>query len=96
MLQLYRWPGNVRELEHAIERAVILSTGTMLTPDDFMLRSPRSSNTVSEKDKYNLERMEKDAINEVLRMCGGNITLAAEMLGITRTSLYRRIEKFRL
>ena len=65
-------------------------------PDDFMLRSPRSSNTVSEKDKYNLERMEKDAINEVMRMCGGNITLAAEMLGITRTSLYRRIEKFRL
>lgn len=96
MLQLYRWPGNVRELEHAIERAVILSTGTMLTPDDFMLRSHRSSNTVSEKDKYNLERMEKDAINEVMRMCGGNITLAAEMLGITRTSLYRRIEKFRL
>lgn len=96
MLQLYRWPGNVRELEHAIERAVILSTGTMLIPDDFMLRSPRSSNTVSEKDKYNLERMEKDAINEVMRMCGGNITLAAEMLGITRTSLYRRIEKFRL
>ena len=95
-LQLYRWPGNVRELEHAIERAVILSTGTMLTPDDFMLRSPRSSNTVSEKDKYNLERMEKDAINEVMRMCGGNITLAAEMLGITRTSLYRRIEKFGL
>ena len=66
----------MRELEHAIERAVILSTGTMLTPDDFMLRSPRSSNTVSEKDKYNLERMEKDAINEVMRMCGGNITLA--------------------
>ena len=95
-LQLYRWPGNVRELEHAIERAVILSTGTMLAPDDFMLRSPRSSNTVSEKDKYNLERMEKDAINEVMRMCGGNITLAAEMLGITRTSLYRRIEKFGL
>lgn len=95
-LQLYRWPGNVRELEHAIERAVILSTGTMLAPDDFMLRSPRSSNTVSEKDKYNLERIEKDAINEVMRMCGGNITLAAEMLGITRTSLYRRIEKFGL
>ena len=96
MLQLYRWPGNVRELEHAIERAVILSTGTMLAPDDFMLRSPRSSNTVSEKDKYNLERIEKDAINEVMRICGGNITLAAEMLGITRTSLYRRIEKFGL
>lgn len=96
MLQLYRWPGNVRELEHAIERAVILSTGNMLAPDDFMLRTPQASNTVSEKDKYNLERLEKDTINEVLRTCGGNITLAAEMLGITRTSLYRRIEKFGL
>ena len=72
---------------------VILPPHILIT---FMLRSPRSSNTVSEKDKYNLERMEKDAINEVMRMCGGNITLAAEMLGITRTSLYRRIEKFRL
>ena len=40
--------------------------------------------------------IEKDAINEVMRICGGNITLAAEMLGITRTSLYRRIEKFGL
>ena len=96
MLQLYRWPGNVRELEHAIERAVILSTGTMLTADDFMLRSPQSSNAIPEKEKYNLERMERETINEVLRMCGGNITLAAEMLGITRTSLYRRIEKFGL
>lgn len=96
MLQLYRWPGNVRELEHAIERAVILSTGTLLTADDFMLRSPQSSNAISEKEKYNLERMERDTINEVLRICGGNITLAAEMLGITRTSLYRRIEKFGL
>ena len=85
MLQLYRWPGNVRELEHAIERA-----------DDFMLRSPQSSNAIPEKEKYNLERMERETINEVLRICGGNITLAAEMLGITRTSLYRRIEKFGL
>ena len=96
MLQLYRWPGNVRELEHAIERAVILSTETMLTADDFMLRSPQSSNAIPEKEKYNLERMERETINEVLRICGGNITLAAEMLGITRTSLYRRIEKFGL
>ena len=96
MLQLYRWPGNVRELEHAIERAVILSAGTMLTADDFMLRSPQSSNAIPEKEKYNLERMERETINEVLRICGGNIPLAAEMLGITRTSLYRRIEKFGL
>lgn len=96
MLQLYHWPGNVRELEHAIERAVILSVGCMLTADDFMLRNSQPLNAVSERERYNLERMERNTINEVLRICGGNITLAAEMLGITRTSLYRRIEKFRL
>lgn len=95
-MQLYRWPGNVRELEHAIERAVILSTGTMLAADDFNLQNRQPQGTISEKEKYNLERLERDSINEVLRICGGNITLAAEMLGITRTSLYRRIEKFGL
>jgi len=91
-MQLYRWPGNVRELEHAIERAVILSGNPMLMPNDFMLRtSPQGQ--VSEKEKYNLERQERETISEVLRLCAGNITLASEMLGITRTSLYRRIEK---
>lgn len=95
-MQLYRWPGNVRELEHAIERAVILSNGSLLTAEDFSLQNRQPQSAVPEKEKYNLERMERENINEVLRICGGNITLAAEMLGITRTSLYRRIEKFKL
>ncbi len=95
-MQLYRWPGNVRELEHAIERAVILSNGSLLTAEDFSLQNRQPQSAVPEKEKYNLERMERENINEVLRICGGNITLAAEMLGITRTSLYRRIEKFNL
>lgn len=95
-MQLYRWPGNVRELEHAIERAVILSNGSLLTAEDFNLQNRQPQSAVPEKEKYNLERMERENINEVLRICGGNITLAAEMLGITRTSLYRRIEKFKL
>lgn len=95
-MQLYRWPGNVRELEHAIERAVILSCGTQLVAKDFHFQSRRTQEEMPEKERYNLERMEKENINEVLRICGGNITLAAEMLGITRTSLYRRIEKFKL
>ncbi|KAA5113328.1 sigma-54-dependent Fis family transcriptional regulator, partial [Bacteroides fragilis] len=83
---------NVRELEHTIERAVILSGNPMLMPNDLMLRtSPQGQ--VSEKEKYNLERQERETISEVLRLCAGNITLASEMLGITRTSLYRRIEK---
>lgn len=95
-MQLYRWPGNVRELEHAVERAVILSTGNLLTAEDFSLHNRQRQEVISEKERYNLERMERESINEVLRICGGNITLAAEMLGITRTSLYRRIEKFKL
>lgn len=95
-MQLYRWPGNVRELEHAIERAVILSNGSLLTAEDFNMQNRQPQSAVPEKEKYNLERMERENINEVLRICGGNITLAAEMLGITRTSLYRRIEKFKL
>lgn len=95
-MQLYRWPGNVRELEHAIERAVILSNGTLLAAEDFNLQNRQPQGVVSEKERYNLERVERENINEVLRICGGNITLAAEMLGITRTSLYRRIEKFKL
>ena len=80
-MQLYRWPGNVRELEHAIERAVILSGSTLLTAEDFNLRNRQSQEAVSERERYNIERMEKENINEVLRICGGNITLAAEMLG---------------
>ena len=67
-----------------------------LTAEDFNLRNRQSQEAVSERERYNIERMEKENINEVLRSCGGNITLAAEMLGITRTSLYRRIEKFKL
>ena len=73
----------------------ILSGSSTLTPDDFMLR-PALQEQPSEKERYNLERQERETIDEVLRLCAGNITVAAEMLGITRTSLYRRIEKYGL
>lgn len=95
-LQQYRWPGNVRELEHAVERAVILTSGPMLAARDFHLQSRLMHEPIDEKERYNLERIERENIDEVLRLCNGNITLAAEMLGITRTSLYRRIEKYKL
>lgn len=95
-MQLYPWPGNVRELEHAVERAVILSSGPQLTAQDFSFLTRHQPEAMHVKERYNLERIERDNIEEVLRLCQGNITLAAEMLGITRTSLYRRIEKFGL
>lgn len=90
----YYWPGNVRELQHAVERAVILSDGTLLKEDDFIFRTAVRSTPA--KESFNLEEMEKDAIRQVMLLSGGNISQAADKLGITRTSLYRRLEKYGL
>lgn len=93
-LNQYHWPGNVRELQHAIERAVIMSEGSSLGPDDFILSSQRSS-SVGDHDfeTYNLDEIEKAVINKVMKQNQGNVTQAATQLGLTRTSLYRRMEK---
>ena len=95
LLKQYNWPGNVRELQHVIERAVILSDQKKLQYDDFMLRTPVSSYHEKE-EKFNLEELEKKTIQEALHHCSGNLTQAADLLGITRTSLYRRLEKYGL
>ncbi|MEX0987603.1 MAG: sigma-54 dependent transcriptional regulator [Bacteroidales bacterium] len=93
-LNQYQWPGNVRELQHAIERAVIMCEGTSLGPEDFILSSERASSiTDHEFDTYNLDDIEKAVINKVMKQNQGNITQAATQLGLTRTSLYRRMEK---
>lgn len=94
-LRNYAWPGNVRELQHAIERAVILSEGSWLRPEDFMLR-PVSIREVDTLSELNLSVLEKDTIERALRRAEGNITRAAELLGITRFALYRKLEKFGL
>lgn len=91
-LQKYRWPGNVRELQHAIERAVILSNGTQLKPGDFSFRS-LPEKTSLEDEVFNLHELEHDAIERALKRCNGNFTQAAELLGITRYSLYRKLDK---
>lgn len=92
----YPWPGNVRELQHAMERAVILSENDMLEPDDFNLNTSGKKSEEMEFDSYNLEDIEKQIILKVLKQHQGNITLAAKDLGLTRTSLYRRMEKYGL
>jgi DNA-binding NtrC family response regulator len=89
----YSWPGNVRELQHAIERAVIMAEGETLAPDDFILSSPGKKSGELEFDTYNLDEIEKIIIQKVLKQYNGNITQAANDLGLTRTSLYRRMEK---
>ena len=95
-LNQYHWPGNVRELQHAIERAIIMSDGAQLEAEDFLLSAPSKKHGELELDTYNLEDIEKSIINKVLKQHQGNITQAASDLGLTRTSLYRRMEKYDL
>ncbi len=95
-LNQHQWPGNVRELQHAIERAIIMSDSDYLQPDDFYLSSKSQKVGDLELDNYNLEDIEKNVIEKVLKQCQGNVTQASSMLGLTRTSLYRRMEKYGL
>lgn len=95
-LQSYAWPGNVRELQHAIERAVILSDGSMLKPENFMLHPASARKKGESSDELNLSVLEKEAIERALRRADGNITRAAELLGITRFALYRKLDKLGL
>ena len=93
-LRQYNWPGNVRELQHAIERAVILSESKILQPNDFMLKAPQNTGDEGTLGTYNIEDIERDVIQRVLRKSNGNISQAAKELGLTRASLYRRLEKY--
>lgn len=93
-LMHYAWPGNVRELQHAIERAVIMTETPSLEPDDFILSAPRKKAGDLEFDTYNLDEIERRVIEKVMRQNQGNISQAAQELGLTRTSLYRRMEKY--
>lgn len=91
-LQKFEWPGNIRELQHALERAVIMSDGSILKTSDFQFLS--LDETAGQRgDDYNLMDLEKWAISNCLKKHGGNVTRAANELGLTRGALYRRIEK---
>jgi DNA-binding NtrC family response regulator len=93
----HSWPGNIRELQHAIERAVILSNSAVLQPEDFNFNvSNGKEDSQLSLEQYNLEEVEKLLIRKVLKKYNGNITQAASELGLTRSSLYRRLEKYGL
>ena len=95
-LMHYSWPGNVRELQHAIERGVIMTESQTLESDDFILATPRKKSGELEFESFNLDTIEQMIIEKVLKLHQGNITQAAQELGLTRTSLYRRMEKYGL
>jgi DNA-binding NtrC family response regulator len=94
-LLAYDWPGNVRALRHAVERAVILTSGDRIEAADLQLDYPGvpPSPPAPIPTILNLDEMEKGAIERALRKHGFNISRAAAELGLTRASLYRRMEK---
>ena len=98
-MRAYGWPGNVRELQHTIERAVILAEGDEIGPGDLQFSAtppPTRASRSLPTDTLDLEEIERAAVRSALSKHGGNITRAADELGLTRKSLYRRIEKYGL
>jgi DNA-binding NtrC family response regulator len=90
-LMKYTWPGNIRELQHTIEKAVILSEGNVLKAEDFFMRPVIQGR--SNDSEMTLEEMEKRMINQAIDKNSGNLSAAAEQLGITRQTLYNKIKK---
>ncbi len=100
LFQLYAWPGNVRELQNALERAINVAEGGMIQLKDLPLYlqdlEGRRGNTALQPLALELAEAERKAIIKALKTTGGNKTNAAEILGIHRTNLYRKMEKYGL
>lgn len=88
----YAWPGNVRELDHAIERAVLLATGDLVRVSDLSLRAAREG--AQRWEDLSLEEVESLLIRKAIDRYSGNISQAAEALGLSRSALYRRLQKY--
>jgi two-component system response regulator AtoC len=99
-LQSYAWPGNVRELRNAVERAMLLVDGDVLTPDQFPLAAPDAARLTERVDLpaggIDLEQLERSLVVQALERSGWNQTRAAALLGLNRDQIRYRIEKFKL
>jgi DNA-binding NtrC family response regulator len=93
-LQRYAWPGNVREMDHAIERAVLMSLGSVIEARDLGLQSGKEA--ARRLEDMSLEEVEAFLIQRTLAQCDGNVSRAAEKLGLSRSALYRRLQRFGL
>lgn len=94
-IQAHRWPGNVRELEHVLERSVLLAQSAQITEADLGLTpvaAARPGQTV--QASFNLEDNERELIRRALDACQNNVVDAARVLGLSRSGLYRRLQKF--
>ena len=90
----HSWPGNVRELNHALERAVLMAQGTLVRAADLALR--RSSVGLARLEDMSLEDVEAFLIRKTLARYDGNVSQAAKLLGLSRSALYRRLQRFGL
>jgi DNA-binding NtrC family response regulator len=90
----HAWPGNVRELDHAIEGAVLMATGTTIRAADLGLAVPASR--APQLEDMSIEEVEALLIRKALARYGGNVSRAAEALGLSRSALYRRIQRYNL
>jgi DNA-binding NtrC family response regulator len=90
-LQGHRWPGNVRELQHVVERSILMAQGEMITVDDLGLRSRTES--ASRLEDMKLEDADQYLIQKALERHNGNVSEAAEALGLSRSALYRRLQR---
>jgi two-component system response regulator HydG len=95
-LKQYEWPGNVRELQHMIENAVIMADESVIKPEDLHFTTRISSGKPLSDNSLNLSNVEKLTIKEALFKHKGNINRTAKELGITRKTLYSKIEKYEL
>jgi two-component system response regulator HydG len=93
-MEHYHWPGNIRELAHAIERAVILNKSGTLRPEDFVLKIKPQPAMVIDEPLVRVEDYERKAIKNALNNNNGNLSRAADDLGVARTTLYRKISRF--
>lgn len=108
----YSWPGNIRELEHAVERAIVMTQGALLYPEDFSLNELVLADPITATDQdrieenlnsytsetrlCSLEELEKEHIVKVIKSTHFNKTKAAQILGIDRATLYRKAERYQI
>ena len=95
-LRQHSWPGNVRELDHVVERAVLMASGNTISAFDLALRSAGDASVSARLEELSLEEVERLLISKALSRFDGNANRAAEALGLSRSALYRRLQKYGL
>jgi DNA-binding NtrC family response regulator len=93
LLLSYEWPGNVRELDHAVERAVLLSHGSEIQAHDLALAPTAGLAVAPPGGPRSLDELEREAIRQALARHDGNVSVAAKALGLSRSALYRRLQR---